>query len=394
MIRFWFKLFYAVNFVGVGMFAPYVAMYFMRKDLTSIQAGSLVALVSFVGFIAQPVWGIISDKFNVTRLLVTVSCWTTSGIILTYTLTDKFEYLVVTVILFSVMRAPLHANVAALALNHLELNDKREEYGKFRLWGSIGFIIATIISGGLFFEDNLTTAIYIFSGSLIVLGFISLKLPDRHTTNDIEWRDGLRLITDNQDLRLFLLGIICIGITLGIADQYLVVYLDELNASAWIIGVTVAATALPEIPIMGYAKTFVRKYGLRITFVLGISALPVRWVFNMLVSNPNIALPVQALHGVAMGVLLSVGVIYIDSILPKTLRASGQALYLSSLYGLGPSIGLFLAGLLMNSGSTRPLWILCLISGSIGCYIISSAMRHRNKKQSNSKQQCTPIPTD
>ena len=123
MIRFWFKLFYAVNFVGVGMFAPYVAMYFMRKDLTNIQAGSLVALVSFVGFIAQPIWGIISDKFNVTKLLVTVSCWTTSGIILTYTLTDKFEYLVATVTLFSIMRAPLHANVAALALNHLELKD-------------------------------------------------------------------------------------------------------------------------------------------------------------------------------------------------------------------------------------------------------------------------------
>ena len=378
MIRFWFKLFYAVKFVGVGMFAPYVAMYFIRKDLTSVQAGSLVALVSFVGFIAQPVWGIISDKFNVTRLLVTVSCWTTSGIVLTYTLTDKFEYLVAIVTLFSIMRAPLHANVAALALNHLELRGKREEYGKFRLWGSIGFIIATIISGGLFFEDNLTTAIYVFSGSLIVLGFVSLKLPDRHVTTDVQWRDGLRLITDNPQLRLFLLGIICVGITLGVADQYLVVYLDELNASAWIVGVTVAATAFPEIPIMSYAGTLIRKWGLRITYIVGISVLPVRWLFNMLVADPNIALPAQALHGVAMGVLLSVGVIYIDNILPKSFRASGQALYLSSLYGLGPSIGLFLAGLLMSSGSTRPLWILCLVAGSIGCYIINSAMRLRN----------------
>ena len=378
MIRFWFKLFYAVKFVGVGMFAPYVAMYFIRKDLTSVQAGSLVALVSFVGFIAQPVWGIISDKFNVTRLLVTVSCWTTSGIVLTYTLTDKFEYLVAIVTLFSIMRAPLHANVAALALNHLELRGKREEYGKFRLWGSIGFIIATIISGGLFFEDNLTTAIYVFSGSLIVLGFISLKLPDRHVTTDVQWRDGLRLITDNRELRLFLLGIICIGITLGVADQYLVVYLDELNASAWIIGVAVAVTAFAEIPIMSYAGTLIRKWGLRITYIVGISILPVRWLFNMLVSDPNIALPAQALHGVAMGTLLSVGVIYIDNILPKPFRASGQALYLSSLYGLGPSIGLFLAGFLMSSGSTRPLWNLCLVAGSIGCYIINSAMRLRN----------------
>jgi len=378
MIRFWFKLFYVVQFVGVGMFAPYVAMYFIRKDLTNLQAGSLVALVSFVGFIAQPIWGIISDKYNVTRLLVTISCWTTSVIILTYTLTDRFEYLVIIVTLFSVMRSPIHANVAALALHHLELNGTREEYGKFRLWGSIGFIIATIISGGLFFEDNLTTAIYVFSGCLIVLGFISLKLPDRSVSSNVQWRDSIALIADSQVLRIFLLGIICVGITLGIADQYLVVYLDEINASSWIVGFTVAVTALPEIPIMSYAKTIIRKWGLRITYVVGISALPIRWLFNVLVTDPNIALPVQALHGIAMSALLAVGVIFVDNILPKDLRASGQALYLSSLYGLGPAIGLLLGGLLMSSGSTKPLWTLCLASGIIGCFIINTAMKQGN----------------
>ena len=95
----------------------------------------------------------------------------------------------------------------------------------------------------------------------------------------------------------------------------------------------------------------------------------------MLVTDPNIALPVQALHGIAIGSLLCVGVIYIDNILPKTWRASGQALYVSSLHGLGPSIGLFLAGLLMSSGSTRILWSLCLGIGIIGCYIVNNAMR-------------------
>ena len=61
-----------------------------------------------------------------------------------------------------------------------------------------------------------------------------------------------------------------------------------------------------------------------------------------------------------------------------TLRASGQALYVSSLYGLGASIGLVLAGLLMGYGSTQPLWALCLGVGAIGCYIVYSAMRVRS----------------
>ena len=378
MIRFWFKLFYAVEFVGVGVFMPYIAMYFMRKDLTSAQVGTLLALTPFAGFIVQPVWGIISDKLNVTRLLVTIGCWSTSILVLAFTVTDRFEYLIWVVVLMSMLRAPIHPNVAALALSHLELRGKQEEYGKFRLWGSIGFVVATVFAGGLLFEDNLTLTIYIYAGCMLVLGLISFKLPDRHIYTEVQWKDGLRLIADNRQLRLFLLGIICIGVTLGITNQYLVVYMNELNASAWMIGATVAVSALPEIPIMSYAQTFIRKWGLRLSLLVGAMALPVRWLFNMLVTDPNIALPVQALHGVAIGSLLCVGVIYIDNILPKAWRASGQALYVSSLHGLGPSIGLFLAGLLMSSGTTRPLWALCLGVGTIGCFIVNSAMRVRS----------------
>ena len=72
MIRFWFKLFYAVEFVGLGMLLPYAAMFFIRKDLTSVQVGYLLAILFPAGFIAQPIWGIISDKLNATRNLVTL----------------------------------------------------------------------------------------------------------------------------------------------------------------------------------------------------------------------------------------------------------------------------------------------------------------------------------
>ena len=334
-----------------------------------------MSLTTLAAIIVQPVWGIISDKFNITRLLVTIGCWTTCVFVLGFTLTDRFEYLVIIIVLSSILNAPIHSNVAALALSHLESRGKQEEFGKFRLWGSIGFIVATAISGGLFFEDNLTITVYLYSGSLLVLGLISLRLPDRHISTDVQWIDGLRLLADNRQLRLFLLGIILVGITVGISDQYLVIYMNELNASAWIVGATIAVTAVPEIPLMNYAETFIRKWGLRLTYIAAISALPVRWLFNILVTDPNIALPVQALHGVAMSALLAVGVIYIDNILPKTLRASGQAIYSTSLYGLGPSIGLFIAGLLMGSGTTKSLWILCLFVGLTGCIIINNAMR-------------------
>ena len=121
MIRFWFKLFYAVKFAGIGVFMPYMVIYFIRKALTNAQVGYLMSLTALAGIIVQPVWGIVSDKFNVTRLLITIGCWVTSGLVFTFTLTDRFEHLLVIVTLSSIVKAPVLSNLVALALSHLEI---------------------------------------------------------------------------------------------------------------------------------------------------------------------------------------------------------------------------------------------------------------------------------
>ncbi|HAJ06087.1 MAG TPA: hypothetical protein DCL76_05990, partial [Chloroflexi bacterium] len=271
-------------------------------------------------------------------------------------------------------RSPIHPNVAALALSHLESRGKQDEYGKFRLWGSVGFVLATVFAGGLLFEDNLSLTIYIYSISMFILGVISFFLPDRQVSSNIQWKDGLSLLSGHIELRVLLIGIVCVGVTLGITNQYLVVYLNELDASAWMIGATVAISAIPEIPIMSYAEKLIRKWGLRITYLVGLSVLPLRWFLNMMITDSLVALYVQTLHGIAIGSLLCIGVIYVDRILPVEWRASGQALYVSSLHGLGPSLGLFVAGLIMTVGNTRLLWALCLVVGILGTYIIRHAM--------------------
>ena len=374
MTRLWFKLFYAVEFVGVGIFMPYLAMFFLRKGLTSVEVGLLLAVMPLSGFLVQPIWGVVSDKLSATKLLVTLGCWFSGILVVMLTMTDRFDYLFVIVAVTAVVRAPIHPNVAALALNHLELQGKQDEYGKFRLWGSLGFIVATLFAGGLLFDGRLTVAIYLYSGCMLVLGFISLLLPDRHVFSKSRWRDGARLIVTVPQLRLFLVGVTCVGVTLGVANQYLVVYMNELSAPGWVIGWTVALSALPEIPLMNLAVNYIRRWGLRAVFVVGISALPVRWLCNMLVTEPLFALPVQVLHGVAMSALLVIGVIYIDNILPRNWRASGQALYVSCLHGLGPSIGLFAAGWVVGLRGTTPVWGLCFIMGIMGCVIVSRAM--------------------
>ena len=73
------------------------------------------------------------------------------------------------------MHAPIHPNVAALALNHLELRGKQDEYGKFRLWGSIGFIVATMVD----FKHRIIPD-EISVGGMCVDLVCSLLIPELH----------------------------------------------------------------------------------------------------------------------------------------------------------------------------------------------------------------------
>lgn len=64
------KLFYFFFFSGWGSLLPYLALYFKQLLLTPTQVGILMGLKPFVNFLVIPVWGVIVDRFNKSRLVL------------------------------------------------------------------------------------------------------------------------------------------------------------------------------------------------------------------------------------------------------------------------------------------------------------------------------------
>src|SRR5208283_2590317 len=64
------RLFYALNFAGVGCFWPYITLFFKRIGFNGDKIGLLTAIGSLALLISQPIWGIVSDKTkSIPRLL-------------------------------------------------------------------------------------------------------------------------------------------------------------------------------------------------------------------------------------------------------------------------------------------------------------------------------------
>lgn len=370
-----FQLYYALEYAGVGIFFPYLALYFKHIGLSGAQSGILLGLIPLTGFLVQPLWGMASDIYGIRRSALVLG-WL--GVALTTAamgLTHQFHWLFVAVLLMAIMRGPTSPISTALVLDYLEREQRQEQFGAIRLWGSLSYCVTSLLAGALLIEYAIESIIFLYSAIIVLLTLLTLTLPDSAATQKVNWRDGLTLVKRESLLTTLLLGVLFIGMTLGIANQYLAVYLKDIYAPGWLIGLSMTISALPEVPLMAIVPQIIARWGVRLAFLVGIGILPLRWLLYAVITEPLLTLPTHVLHGIGITALLVVGVIYIDRLLARHWRATGQALYSATLFGIGPSIGLFVAGPLYERGGISPVWIFSILAGLVGLAIITWATR-------------------
>ena len=373
-----FRLFFGLQFAGIGVFFAYIALYLGTLDLTGSQVGILLALVPFVAFLVQPIWGVANDITHQHRRMLVIACL---GVVLSMVgmaSTRQFGWILLFTILHAVMMSPTHILVTTLALEHLNRQSNGVGFGSLRLWGSIGFAIGTFVIGALLIDQgDVWWIMPIYGFGNLLLALVAWSLPDADVHGQVNWRDALTLLQRQRVLAWFLIGSLFIGTTHGIVNNYLSVYMTDINAAGWIIGVALAISAIGEVPLMARAQQAIDRWGIRPILILGATMLPIRWFLYIFIEQPLLVLPTQILHSVGMVALLVVGILYIDRLLEPKWRTSGQALYAAFLTGIGPGIGLYAAGIIYSSYGIKSVWLFSTITASIGILIIAFAVyRH------------------
>lgn len=370
-----FRLFFALNFTAIGIFAPFLALYLVSIGLSGSQIGLLLAVIPLAGFLAQPLWGLMSDIYGLRRRALVLACFGVALVTVLFGMTTDFRLLLGLTLIMAVMKGPIVPLGTALALEHLDNNGNQPGFGSFRLWGSIGFAVAAFLIGSLVIEGAVWRIIPFYVLTMFTLGLIALTLPDAEIHEEVNWRQGVTLLKQEHQLARFLAGCLLIGATLGIVNSYLVVYLADILAPGWVIGAALAVAALLEVPLMAQVPVLLDRLGMRLVLVGGVAVLPVRWLLYTVITEPLLVIPTQVLHSIAMMALLVVGVLHVDRQLARPWRATGQALYAAALHGVGPSLGLFMGGLAYERAGIAPVWLASAFVALVGVAILDWAVR-------------------
>src|SRR3972149_4741466 len=140
--------FYFFSFAALGIFLPVFTPYLPHRGLAAWQIGLIAAVPPLLKVVVPAFFGLAADRTGRRRAIIIVACAATTvafGLLLGVT---SFPGILAAMIVFASMWAPILPLVEATTLETVE-RFARLDYGRVRLWGSVGFIAATATMGVL-----------------------------------------------------------------------------------------------------------------------------------------------------------------------------------------------------------------------------------------------------
>lgn len=252
----------------------------------------------------------------------------------------------------------------AICLNLLG-EERRKEYGKQKMWGSIGFGIFGISAGYLVdvfskgqLEKDYTCIFYIMLIIMICDIVVSATLKKKNPDSSEEEPSILwELLAICKDGNVMAFGWWCIGAGMctGVIWNFLFWYTEDLATSsqvAWLKTLQGFLTGvqcfLGELPFNFISGRVLRKLGHVNVMSLVLLVYAIRFMAYSTVKNPWWFLIIEVLHGPSLGLCWPTMVSYGDKVTPPGTKATIQGFIGAVFEGIGVSSGSLLCGWLMD----------------------------------------------
>ena len=318
-----------------------------RLGFSGIQIGALNAVFISTSAIVVPFWGMMADRKGSNRILLLLSVLC---VILVYSLTYTTAYFAILGVIFmlSLFHAPMGAVVDGMTLGLVRIRPELS-YGKFRLWGSAGYSISSIVVG--FFAMKNTSMIFSIAAILFsIISVINLvTLPPRPLTGrNLVNFSSLKTFMQNRVVISFFFLMLFYGITISPLHQFINLYYIEIGASNKLIGTAFAIQAGFEIPFFLFGIKLVKRTSPEFVILLAMFVSILRLILYGFISNPQIAIFVGVMHGFTISFFLVGAVQYVQSHTPPELSTTGQSMIWAFHFGAGLTFGYLIVGYLKD----------------------------------------------
>ncbi|MEO8559288.1 MAG: MFS transporter, partial [Rhodospirillales bacterium] len=307
-------------------------------------------------------YGHIADRFGVARPMIMVLALAGTLVIGAFALAHSFLALLLLTMAFALAGPPQTPLADGLAIRHA--GAKRFDYGRVRLWGSLGYL-AAVLAGGFLLRELGVDAIYLgVLGGCAATALIATQLQAPVHVQHSEPappRAMLRLL-GSAVFWVFMIAAGASQISHAVYYGFATLIWQRAGIDDRIIGLLWAEGVLVEVLLFAFAGRVLAKIGVTGLLALAGAGGVLRWSGLALTTDLALLFPLQILHALTFGAAHLASMYFMQRAVPDRAMSSAQSLYYALPLGIGMGLALSLSGVLVRDYAAQAYLAMALLS--------------------------------
>ncbi|MCL1813044.1 MAG: MFS transporter [Treponema sp.] len=357
--------------VAYAVITPFLALMVRDLGYNTIMVGILLGIFEGAGIAGPLVFGYWADRSRKYRMLLILSC-----VILTLAAYPLVLLIhpAASALLIALLAFGLKANASLLdAATTIQIG-AAGNYGRIRVWGSIGFVFATlclqwtpvfkpVIAVNIAFWITLVSVVSIIPVFILPLSGTELLQKRKPGKDNVSAAAGKGKIVTLY----FVVGFMLIFVSrfsMSAFYTYFPLYLtEEVQWNA--VGLMFALATSTEIPCIFFSARIIRRFGALPLLFLASLGVCVRLLLWAVFPFKPVIVAAQLLHSLCFGIFHPAAINFFTRVFPAEKRGLGMSIYLALGSGLPALIGNMAGGSIVEAAGFRFLFgVYAAISGT------------------------------
>lgn len=333
------RAYYFISFGAMGLYLPYFPTWVRSRGFVGSEMGLLMAALPFCQLLSPAVVGLLADKFALRGRMMTLCALFTAMGISAFGLSAlilneiPFALALTCMLAFAFLRSPIVGLADVLAM------ETAPDYGRMRLFGSMGFGVMALIGGHVLDPTHPFALPVAIAGCIWLLTVVSLLLPKTSALPPRPALKDAREYLKQPAYRRLLVTMMLIFGGMSAYDLCLTLRLRELGATGTQTGLFWSTATGAEVILMIWAARISDRMGPGKALTLACLVSAGRWLFLSQATDLNLMLALQPLHAISFGLMWVSAIGALKREVGEKGTATAQGMYASAI-AFGAMIGI------------------------------------------------------
>ncbi|EKE77218.1 MFS transporter [Oceanibaculum indicum] len=334
--------FYGAYFTVAGIYLPFWPVWLAHREMNPTEIGVLLAVGSIVKIVANLFFARIADRTGRTKLVVIGLGVASTLTLAAFGVVSGFAAFLLLSLLVGAVFSPMMPLGESITLRQARAG--RIDYGRVRLWGSITFMVITVIAGWLIGLYGAGVIHVLVVAAAIATFLTTLSLPADAGRMAAPRKGAALALARHPSFLLFLLAASAAQASHAVYYGFSALHWRASGLSETVIGLLWAEGVIAEILLFAVGARVTARIGPAALLALAGAAGLLRWGVSAETTALWVLAIVQLLHAVTFGAAHLAAMAFLTRAVPDNLSATAQSLYAGMVSGVAFGMAMPLSG--------------------------------------------------